>query len=450
MKKLRWLSLLGFLGACGGGSTETTPVTVAFLRHDSPPYARADDQFFAEYTRAHPGVTVEPTTVRYPTLGQILLADLKNDNLTHYDLVRVQPSWVCSFADNVADVPEDVLTLSEAQNTFYEAPLAGSVCKGKLKGIPVEYNLEYSGVVVNMTKYRAKYGPNATPSWTDWASFIRQAAELTEYDASGVPRANGLDIPPDWPQPVKHIFFSQILQRGGRYRADDGSFTFDTPEGRASLAEMVKWVARDKVMYPELVPGMNTFITTRLASGAVGYGWNDVQEPLAVMGYVGTWGIPSVLDQVPPANQGRYQYEFHTLPPMVGTQHKFVQNSGWAFVVPKTSKNQKAAWDLVKAFALSVDGMRSWTSTTGALPALRATASAAVAAGDANMTKEMPLLEAGRWIGFIPAEAIETVEGAIVSNFFAAVQGPENGGKTVEQAVIDMQKASNDAVAPYR
>jgi multiple sugar transport system substrate-binding protein len=443
---------LGFLGACGGGSTEVTPpqVTVAFLRHDSPPYARADDAFFAEYMRAHPGVAVEATTVRYPTLGQTLLQDLKNNNLTRYDLVRVQPSWVCSFADNVVDVPEDVLSLSEAQSIFFAAPLSGSVCDGKLKGIPIEYNLEYGGVVVNMTKYRAKYGPTATPSWPDWASFIRQASELTEYDASGVPRANGLDIPPDWPQPVKHLFFSQILQRGGRYRAADGTFTFDTPEGRAALTEMVNWVTRDKVMYPELVPGTNTFITTRLASGSVGYGWGDVQEPLAIMGYVGTWGIPSVLDQLPAANQGRFQYEFHTLPPMVGSAHTFVQNSGWAFVVPRTSQNQQAAWDLVKAFALSTDEMRSWTSITGALPALRATARAAAAAGDPNMTKEMPLLEDGRWVGFIPAEAIETVEGAIVSNYFAAVRGADNGGKTVEQALQDMQRAANDAVAPYR
>ena len=65
---------------------------------------------------------------------------------------------MCGFADNLADVPADVISLSDAQNTFFAAPLAGSVCGGKLKGLPTEYNLEYGGAVVNMTKYEAKYG----------------------------------------------------------------------------------------------------------------------------------------------------------------------------------------------------------------------------------------------------------------------------------------------------
>ena len=124
-----------------------------------------------------------------------MLANLKNNSLDA-DLVRIQPSWVCSFADNLADVPTDVVTLSEAQNAFFAAPLAGSTCDGKLKGLPMEYNLEYGGVVVNVDKYQAK-NPGKMPSWTDWNAFLADASALTEYDAGGKPAANGLDIAPD-------------------------------------------------------------------------------------------------------------------------------------------------------------------------------------------------------------------------------------------------------------
>ena len=115
---------------------------------------------------AHPNVKIENSTVKYQTLGSKLLTELKADHLDGIDLVRVIPSWVCSFAANLADVPEDIVTLGQAQSSFFAAPLAGSICDGKLKGLPIEYNLEYGGVVVNIDKYQAKF-PGKTPSWNE-------------------------------------------------------------------------------------------------------------------------------------------------------------------------------------------------------------------------------------------------------------------------------------------
>jgi multiple sugar transport system substrate-binding protein len=418
-------------------------VTIAFMRHDNPAYQKADDAAFAEYSAAHPNVKVMGTTLTYPALGSTLLANLKNNTL-EVDLVRIQPSWVCSFADNLADVPPDVVSLSEAQNAFFAAPLSGSTCNGKLKGLPMEYNLEYGGVVVNVDKYQAKY-PGKTPNWADWNAFIADAASLSEYDAAGKPAANGLDIAPDWPQPAKHIFFSQILQRGGNYWSAAGNtFDFNTPAAHESLAAMVKWVNEDKVMFRSLIPDKNTFVTTRLAAGATGYGWSDPTKPLSIMGYVGTWGVTDADSQKPSGAQTRYDY--FTLPPMAGTEHKFVQNSGWALAVPKTSKNQKAAWDLVKAIALSPAAMKKWGATTGSLPALKVNGTPAAAASDPMLAKVQPLLDKGQWVGYIPAQAIESVEGAIVSNFFDAASGK----KTIDQALMDMQTTANNALAQYR
>jgi multiple sugar transport system substrate-binding protein len=420
-------------------------VTIAFMRHDNPAYAKADDAAFADYNAAHPNIKVVSTTLTYPALGSTLLANLKNNTLDNVDVVRIQPSWVCSFADNLAEVPADVASLSEAQNAFFAAPLSGSTCDGKLKGLPMEYNLEYGGVVVNVDKYQAKFPGKMPGGWADWDTFIGEAASLSEYDASGKPAANGLDIAPDWPQPAKHIFFSQILQRGGNYWSADGkTFDFNTPAAHDSLAAMVKWINTDKVMSRSLIPDKNTFVTTRLAAGATGYGWSDPAKPLSIMGYVGTWGVPDTISQMPAGVQTRYDY--FTLPPMAGTEHKFVQNSGWALAVPKTSKNQKAAWDLVKGIALSAAAMKKWSATTGSLPALKVNGTPEAAASDPMLAKVQPLLEKGQWVGYIPALAIESVEGAIVSNFFDAASGK----KTIEQALMDMETTSNNALAQYR
>src|SRR3954471_18878967 len=151
MKKLCCaVIVLSVGGGCGGDSNEpgnpvTAPVTISYLRHDNPPYVKADDEFFAGYKTDHSNVTVADSTIKYQALGATLLAQLKTNTLTA-DLVRVIPSWVCSFADNLEDVPADVLSVAEAPNTYFAAPLAGSTCNGKLKGLPIEYNLEYGGV----------------------------------------------------------------------------------------------------------------------------------------------------------------------------------------------------------------------------------------------------------------------------------------------------------------
>jgi multiple sugar transport system substrate-binding protein len=428
----------------GSGGETPAPVTITFLRHDNSTYRAADNAFFAEYMAAHPNVTILDTTVDFRTLASTLLGQLRRDQFS-YDLVLIPPSRLCGFAENLTDVPEEMISLDQAQKMFFAAPLAGSTCKGKLKGLPVEYNLEYGGVVVNLDKYQARF-PGRTPQWPDWESFIAEAAALTEYDPAGQPMANGLDIDPDWPPATREIFLSQILQRGGDYwkEPDRELLDFSTPQAHDAFAEMVRWMIDGHVMYRQLVPNKNTYVTTRLAAGATGYGWSDPAKPLSVMGYVGTWGVPSTRDQVPPGSNWRYDY--FALPPMVGTVHRFVQDSGWAFAVPITSKNPKVAWDIARSLALSPSAMRKWSATTGALPALRDNGSPEAAMSDPVLAKVQPLLEHGRWLGWIPAGAIETVSGAYVTNFFAAATGM----KTIEMALEDLEKTANEAIIQHR
>ena len=75
------------------------------MRHDNPAYGKADDAFFEQYQEEHENVTITPTTIRYPNLAQTLLAELKSGSLD-YDIVRVQPSWVCTFAEHMPMSPK--------------------------------------------------------------------------------------------------------------------------------------------------------------------------------------------------------------------------------------------------------------------------------------------------------------------------------------------------------
>jgi ABC-type glycerol-3-phosphate transport system substrate-binding protein len=131
---------------------------------------------------------------------------------------------------------------------------------------------------------------------------------------------------------------------------------------------------------------------------------------------------------------------------MVGTEQVFVQDSGWAFAVPRTSKHPEVAWDIARSLALSPTAMRQWSGVTGALPALKANGSVEAAASDPVLAKVQPLLERGEWLGLIPTSAIETVSGAYVSNFFAAVAGT----KGIMEALQSLQDTANAAIIQHR
>jgi multiple sugar transport system substrate-binding protein len=432
-----------------GGSSVTNPppisnkpVTIAFLEHNNPAYGQANAAAFDTYRATHPNVTIKVTTVDYASLTATLLADLKNDRLTA-DLLQVPGNWVCSFTANLTDVPASVITLDMAKTTFFTPQVEGTTCQGVFKALPIEYNLEYGGAVLNLDKYTARF-PGKTPAWSDWKSFLADAAGLAEFDPAGMPRANGLDIDPNWPGAIVYIFLAAIRQRGADYwTANKDAFDLTTPAAHDAFNDIVSWIVTDKVMSLSVIPNdPATFVATRLAQGATGYGWNDPTRPLSNMGYFGSWGLAAVQGQLPPALKNT-RFDYVALPPMVGTQHKFVTYGGWSFAVPKTSKNQTVAWDIARSIALDPAMMKQWQAITDSLPALRVNGSPDAAATNPLLAKVQPLLEVGEYIGHMPAPAIQIMEGAIQSNVFAVVRGTKNA----DQALADMQKMTNDALA---
>src|SRR6185369_4227571 len=189
-----------------------------------------------------------------------------------------------------------------------------------------------------LDRYEARF-PGQIPAWSHWSALLADASALAEYGTDGTPKANGLDIDPNWPGPIVYIFLAQIRQRGGDYWAPGATmFNLDTPQARDALADIVSWVVKDKVMSLSLTPSdTGGFVATRLAQGTTGYGWSDPNRPLSVMGYLGSWGLAVVRHSLPPARQ-QENFDYVALPPMVGNQHRFITYGGWVFAVPKTGK----------------------------------------------------------------------------------------------------------------
>ena len=284
-----------------------------------------------------------------------------------------------------------------------------------------------------MTKYEAKYqGSQAQLDELD--GLHRPGRELTEYDGTR-PAANGLDIDNGWPQPVKHIFLSLILQNGGKYWdgadvAFDGTkhnFNFTNAAATRSLTEMVRWVAKKKVMFPDdLVPATNTFVTVRLASGASGYGWNDPAKPLSVMGYAGTWALANTVGQLSAGNSTRVRLR---RPAAHGGQRAQVR-AELGLRLRRAEDQQEPQGRLGPRQGhgpLARGHAQVGRHRRARCPALKVNGTPAAAAADPQLAKVQPLFEKGQWVGYIPAGGLETIEGILVSNFFDAVKGPAPG-----------------------
>jgi multiple sugar transport system substrate-binding protein len=332
-------------GAPAGGEEE---VTIRVWTHQNDAFNGGLETLADSYMAANPGVTITFETFDYDTYIQTLQTALPAG--TEADILQMFGSWVCSYAEggNLAEVPSDVLSLSEAEAAIFPAQLAGYTCGGKLYGVPQEFNIEYGATLVN-TSIAADSGVDVSEGWANWDDFIADALAMTEVQDGVMVRAGYHFTASD---AIPATFYSLILQNGGEYLTDEG-FKVNTPEGLAAL-EFMKRLIDEGVVDPLLFNDEENWVG------------DCYFEELCAMGLVGPWVIadyggdyPDIVDVT--------QY---VALPYFGSEPKLVAASGWGLSVSSNSKVQEAAWDFVKYVALDPANAVQWNLASGTLPAL--------------------------------------------------------------------------------
>ena len=119
------------------------------------------------------------------------------------DVILIPGGYTCRYAagGQLLEVPADVMSLAQAQEAFFAAPLGGQTCDGKLYGFPAEYNLEYGGAYVNPALFE-EAGLTYPPQWKSWDDVVTDAEKLTKVGADGVMT--------DEPSRLKNV----LVQRG--------------------------------------------------------------------------------------------------------------------------------------------------------------------------------------------------------------------------------------------
>ena len=399
LKQLFLLAIVGLLlAACGGPATTAAPaattppeaataapsgekVTLRLWSHQNAAFQAGNDGIIAKFTEQNPNIEVKYETFEYDLFIQTLQTSMPAG--TEADVIEMFGTWVCSYAEvgRLMEMPADVMTYEQAEGIYYQAPLDGYHCGGKLYGLPQEFNLENGGVLVNPSLFEA-HGVAYPPQWSTFSDLVADAAKMSEFDGETMTRAGFNYVTGDG---LPFAVLAGILQQGGSYFADDGRhFNFDTPETRKIIQLLVDMAQKDKVVDPVLFNNDANWVGDSFFAGNVG------------IGFVGSWA----------AGEGRInfpdmKFDYVAIPPYFGSDQRFAADSGWGKVVSVNTKHPKEAWMLARFMAAEQDSALSWNTNTSTIPAMKALVESPDQVLEAApwLKATFDLLSHGRYIG---------------------------------------------------
>jgi multiple sugar transport system substrate-binding protein len=371
-------------GATNAPTGSTEKVKLRLWSHVNNAFNAGYDALITAYETAHPNVTIERESFDYDLYLQTLQSAMPAGQ--EADILQMFGTWTAQYYERLAPLPESVMTLSDAKQLFYKAPLGGFIINGKLYGLPEEFNNEYGGVLVNKSMFAAA-GLAFPPQWKTMDDVVADGLKLTKKDASGLMTVAGFHFTNR--DAIGFFFLAGIKQRGGNYwNTDQTNFTFNTPEAKAQLQWMdnavKQGVVDPKVFNDDDTVGRlpDSFFTSKVA-----------------IGYIGAWAVAEGKANYPDFHD---EWDYVYLPPIQGTP-VFVADSGWGLSVSPHSKHQDIAWDFVKFATSNPANALQWNIASGTIPAIPEVAkNPMIAEKEPWVARGLDILPFGEYLGNMP------------------------------------------------
>lgn len=347
------------VGAPEGEVVATEPVSLRIWTHQNDAFNSGYQSLIDAYTAANPNVTITLETFDYDTYIQTLQTAIPAG--TEADIVQMFGSWVCSYAEggSLAEMPASIISMADAEAQILPAQIGGYICNDKLYGVPQEFNIEYGATLVNTAAAEEAGVTDVTSGWANFDEFIADAKAMTVSQDGVITRAGYHFTGSDG---LAATFYSLILQHGGQYLSEDGTFTVNTPEGLATL-ELLKRFVDEGVIDPVLFNDESNWVGESFFDGS------------SAMGLIGPWAVPEYSGDYPEVAEVT---QYVPLPTVTGEQ-ALVAASGWGLAVSQNSPAQDVAWDFVRFAALDPANAVQWNLASGTLPALLANSEGAAA-----------------------------------------------------------------------
>ncbi len=425
---VRWFLVIAVLVLSGCSSAAPAApaagekVTIRLWSHQNSAFNKVNQELIDGFMKENPDITVKYETFPYDQFIETLQTSMPAG--TEADVIEMFGSWVCNYADGarLADMPADVMSYKEAQEIFYQAPLDGYYCNGNLYGLPNEFNLEYGGALVSPALYE-KAGIPFPPAYTDYNTLISDAKKMTVLDGDTMTTAGFHFVGGDT---LGFLLLSGILEQGGTYFAEDGKhFNFESPESLNVIRTLTRYAQEDKVIDATLFSGDNG-LPNAFFNGNVG------------IGYIGSWAAGVGKVDFPD-----FKFDYVMLPPMFGTEPKFVADAGWGKVVSKNTKHSEASWKLVKYMTAERANALKFNQISGTIPAMKSIVEQPdeILAVQPWIKPTFALLKHGAYLGNV-TDRDQLFYEIIAKNVTDAL----TGAVTPEQAAAAIQKQANEMV----
>ncbi len=401
----------------------TQAQTIRVWAHQNNSFNAAVQASIDSFVAENPGVEVKLETFPWDVFIQTIQTSIPAGNTA--DIIQIPGGYTCRYAlgGQLLEVPADVMTLEQAQEAFFAAPLGGQTCDGKLYGFPAEYNIEYGGAYVNKALFE-EAGLTYPPAWKTWDDVVADAQKLVKTNEDGAMSVAGLHYTNN--DQLFTYLMAGILEQGGNYFAEDGKhFNFNTPEAIATIQKLMDMAITDKVVDPVIYNAESEWVGTSFAEGH------------SAIGVLGSWYTGEARLAYPDLT-----FDYVALPPFMGSEHAFPSVGGWGTVVGKGSENPELAWKLAAHLSANEENALAFATTTATIPAYKSVAtSAELVAAVPAVANVLPILDKGIYQGDL-TDAGQLEFEIIYPNILDALQDFQSA----EEAAQNIQDQANAMV----
>lgn len=302
--------------------------TLKLWTHQNEPWDPAYQADIDKFVALNPGVTIEMESFPYADFQSKLQTSLVSDDCA--DLYVIFGSWAAQYMPTgaLSKVPDELA--KRMDEDFFPSAKGGFTYDGAYYGLPLEYNVEYGGMLVNKKLFDEKgYSYPAT-----WAELEKISDEVSVRNGELMDMRGfefvGYDALPN-------LFLSMILSNGGQYLEEDGkTVNLTSPEAVAAMTKLLEYV-KDREW-------TNMDGITNYTEG----GFSALFKDMAFMCMSGPWTVATGTESYG-LEYGK-DFEYVALP-QYGEKNLFAAETGWGFAVPEKSKQKELAWKFLEFLA---------------------------------------------------------------------------------------------------
>ncbi len=390
------LGVVCTMTGCGGGSSSDEATLTIWTHNDEDSWNESYQSIVDAYMEEHPDVKINIESFPYDEYESKVQTALMSKE-GGADIYELWGGWGVDYAPSGAlqQLPEEME--AEVRDECYPNTYGALEADGVLYGIPMEYNIECGGLVVNKA-LMDEAGVKLPATWDELVA----AAKKGTVTADGEVVVKGFDFV-NW-DGVMYLWTSMILSQGGSYLNEDGTFNVTSDEAKKAWEELAKLVTDDKVT-----------TLSGLDDGSDIEGYQELYAGQAMMVPRGPWCLAEGMNDFGLEYGKDFSYEKM---PFYGPEEKFATETGWSMGVAAglSEEKQQQAFDFLEYF-FSDDVIMQHNLACGQIPAKEAVAQSPEYLAQFPYAEPLVgILDGGQFIGEFNTDVFKE----IVNNVFSA------------------------------